>query len=179
MSETIERVLPEGKIEGVCDGRFLGVAQEFERNFRERNEYGASVSVTLNGQTVVDLWGGMARRRDQTPWQRDTVSTVYSCTKGMTALCAHILASRGKLDIDAPVAEYWPEFARNGKERTTVKMLLDHSVGLPAWRAPLRAGGCVDWDYMVQSLAEAEPFWNPGDRNGYHMISFGWTVGEI
>jgi CubicO group peptidase (beta-lactamase class C family) len=179
LMETIERVLPAGKIEGTCDGRFLGIAREFERNFRERGEVGASVSVTLGGKTVVDLWGGLADPENQRPWQRDTVSTVYSCTKGMTALCAHLLASRGKLDIDAPVAEYWPEFARNGKERSTVKMLLDHSVGLPALRAPLRADGCVDWSYMTEMLASEEPFWTPGTRNGYHMFSFGWTVGEI
>jgi CubicO group peptidase (beta-lactamase class C family) len=177
--ENINRVLPEGKVEGTCDGRFLGVAQEFERNFRERGELGASVSLTLDGKTVVDLWGGLSGRPDEQPWQRDTVSIVYSCTKGMTALCAHMLASRGKLDIDAPVAEYWPEFARKGKERATVRMLLDHSVGLPAFKTPIRADGCVDWDYMTEMLADEEPFWAPGTRNGYHMINFGWTVGEI
>jgi CubicO group peptidase (beta-lactamase class C family) len=97
----------------------------------------------------------------------------------MTALCAHILESRGKLDIEAPVAEYWPEFAKNGKERATVRMMLDHSVGLPAFKTPLRADGCTDWDYMTQMLANEEPFWIPGTRSGYHMINFGWTVGEI
>jgi CubicO group peptidase (beta-lactamase class C family) len=177
--EYIERAVPAGKIEGTCDGRFVGIVQEFERNFRERGELGASVSVTVGGKTVVDLWGGLARAEGQVPWQRDTLSAVYSCTKGMTALCAHVLASRGRLDIDAPVAEYWPEFARNGKERSTVKMLLDHSVGVPAVRALLRSDGCVDWDYMTEMLANEEPFWTPGTRNGYHMLSFGWTVGEI
>jgi CubicO group peptidase (beta-lactamase class C family) len=177
--EIIRSEVPQGKIEGTCDRRFSAVAREFERNFLERGELGASVSIRLQGKTVVDLWGGTASRRDDAPWTRDTVSVVYSCTKGMTALCAHMLASRGQLDIDAPVAEYWPEFARKGKERTTVKMLLDHSVGLPAFRTPLRAGGCNDWDYMVEMLANEEPFWEPGTRNGYHMINFGWTVGEI
>jgi CubicO group peptidase (beta-lactamase class C family) len=94
-------------------------------------------------------------------------------------LCAHVLASRGELDLDAPVAEYWPEFARKGKEHATVKMMLDHSVGLPAFRTPLRPGGCTDWDYMCGMLADEEPFWKPGTRNGYHMINFGWTVGEL
>ena len=177
--ETIRSQVPQGKIEGTCDARFGEVAREFERNFLERGELGASVSVTLHGKTVVDLWGGTSKKRDDAAWTRDTVSVVYSCTKGMTALCAHMLASRGKLDIDAPVAEYWPEFARKGKERTTVKMMLDHSVGLPAFRTPLRADGCVDWSYMVDMLANEEPFWEPGTRNGYHMINFGWTVGEI
>jgi len=166
-------------IEGECDERFVAVAQEFERNFRERGEVGASVCVRHEGRTVVDLWGGMARPEEGVPWTRDTVSIVFSCTKGATAICAHVLASRGKLDIDAPVAEVWPEFARNGKENATVKMMLDHSVGLPACRTSLRWGGAYDWDYMVDVLAGEEPFWKPGIRNGYHMINFGWTVGEL
>jgi CubicO group peptidase (beta-lactamase class C family) len=177
--QSVDVTLTEGKIEGFCDERFRSVALEFEKNFRERGEVGASVSLTLGGQTVVDLWGGMARRKDGTPWKRDTLSIVYSCTKGMTALCAHILESRGKLDIEAPVAEYWPEFAKCGKERATVRMMLDHSVGLPAFKTPLRADGCTDWEYMTQMLAAEEPFWVPGSRSGYHMINFGWTVGEI
>jgi len=177
--ETFRRDVPQGKLEGSCDPRFGELAREFERNFLERGELGASVCVSVQGKTVVDMWGGTARRRDEVPWTRDTVSIVYSCTKGMTALCAHMLASRGQLDLDAPVAEYWPEFARNGKERATVRMLLDHSVGLPAYRTQLRADGCVDWDYMVETLASEAPFWEPGTRNGYHMLNFGWTVGEI
>lgn len=177
--QSIEVTLADGKIEGFCDERFRAVAAEFERNFRERGEVGASVCVSVAGKTVVDLWGGMARRRDEVPWKRDTLSIVYSCTKGMVALCAHILESRGKLDIEAPVAEYWPEFAKKGKERATVRMMLDHSVGLPAFKTPLRENGCIDWDYMTSMLANEEPFWTPGSRSGYHMINFGWTVGEI
>src|SRR6185312_11893739 len=138
-----------------------------------------SLCVSVGGKTVVDLWGGMARRSTEAPWKRDTLSIVYSCTKGMTALCAHILESRGKLDIEAPVAEYWPEFAKNGKEKATVRMMLDHSVGLPAFKTQLRANGCTDWNYMTEMLANEAPFWTPGTRSGYHMINFGWTVGEI
>jgi CubicO group peptidase (beta-lactamase class C family) len=177
--ETIKRELPNGKLEGECDARFRGVLEEFERNFTERGEVGASACLTLGGHTVVDLWGGLARPAERVPWERDTVSIVFSCTKGATALAAHMLSSRGALDIDAPVAEYWPEFARKGKERATVKMMLDHSVGLPAFKTPLRPGGCNDWDYMIEMLADEEPFWEPGIRNGYHMINFGWTVGEL
>jgi CubicO group peptidase (beta-lactamase class C family) len=177
--ETIQRDVPNGKIEGTCDARFLAVADEFAKNFAARGEVGGSVCVTLEGRTVVDLWGGIARPADAAPWTRDTVSIVFSCTKGATAICAHILASRGQLDLEAPVAEYWPEFARKGKERATVRMMLDHSVGLPAFKTPLRPGGCNDWNYMVEMLADEEPFWEPGIRNGYHMINFGWTVGEL
>lgn len=177
--EEIRREIPNGTIEGTCDARFRAVADEFERNFRERGEIGASVCVSHEGRTVVDLWGGLARPADGVPWTRDTVSIVFSCTKGATAICAHVLASRGVLDLDAPVAEYWPEFARSGKEGATVRMLLDHSVGLPACRTWVNPGGCYDWGYMTELLAAEEPFWKPGTRNGYHMVNFGWTVGEV
>jgi CubicO group peptidase (beta-lactamase class C family) len=177
--KTLDVSVPKGRIEGSYDGRFAAVAREFERNFTERDEVGASVCVTHEGRTVVDLWGGLAAPADATPWTRDTISIVFSCTKGATALCAHVLASRGKLDVFAPVAEIWPEFAREGKEAATVKMMLDHSVGLPAFRTQVRPGGCTDWDYMVEMLAAEPPFWKPGTRNGYHMINFGWTVGEL
>lgn len=162
---------------GTCDARFKGVADEFVRGFDERGEVGASVCVRVDGETLVDLWGGIAE--GERPWEQDTIGIVFSCTKGATALCAHILASRGQLDIDAPVAEYWPEFARKGKEDATVKMMLDHSVGLPALRTPVKPGGAYDFDYMCELLADEEPFWKPGIRNGYHMINFGWTVGEL
>jgi len=181
--ETIRREIPNGVIEGSYEPRFAAVADELERNFRERGEIGASVCVHHEGRTVVDLWGGVARPAENAPesvpWTRDTTSIVFSCTKGATALCAHVLASRGQLDIDAPVAAYWPEFARNGKEGATVRMMLDHSVGVPVCKTFVKHGGAYDWDYMVELLAGEEPFWKPGIRNGYHMVNFGWTVGEI
>jgi len=177
--QTVRREVANGVIEGSCDERFGAVADALECNFRERGEIGASVCVRHEGRTVVDLWGGQARPAENVPWTRDTVSIVFSCTKGATALCAHVLAARGRLDIDAPVAEYWPEFARKGKEGATVRMMLDHSVGVPVCRTPVKQGGAYDWDYMVELLADEEPFWKPGVRNGYHMINFGWTVGEI
>jgi CubicO group peptidase (beta-lactamase class C family) len=167
------------EIHGSCSPKFQPVRQEFERNFRERGEVGASVCVTLHGETVVDLWGGMARAETQTPWTAETVSIVFSSTKGATALCAHILASRGQLDLDAPVATYWPEFAQSGKEHISVKMLLNHQAGLPAVRAPLPQGAYADWELMVNALAKEEPFWEPGTRNGYHALTLGWLVGEV
>jgi len=170
---------PRGTIDGFCEPAFQAVADEFERNFSERGEVGASVCLTLGGKTVVDLWGGMANPEENIPWEKDTLVIVFSCTKGATALCANILVSRGLLELEAPVARYWPEFARNGKENATVHMMLDHSVGVPAWRQPLRPDGHTDWEYMVRTLAEEAPWWEPGTRNGYHMLSFGWTVGEL
>ncbi len=167
------------EIHGTCDPKFHLVRQEFERNLRERGEVGASVCVTLHGETVVDLWGGMTRADTQTPWTAETVSIVFSSTKGATALCAHMLASRGQLDLDAPVAAYWPEFAQAGKAQIPVKMLLNHQAGLPAVRTPLPQGAYADWELMVNTLAKEEPFWEPGTRNGYHALTMGWLVGEV
>lgn len=175
--DTMKVETPAGLIEGAFEPQFAEVAHEFERNFRERDERGASVTVTLGGKTVVDLWGG--RQNADKPWNKDTVTTVFSCTKGAVAIAAHLLVSRGELEIDAPVAKYWPEFAKNGKENATVRMMLDHSVGVPAIREPLKERACCDWDYMIHRLEEEEPFWKPGIRNGYHMSNFGWTVGEL
>jgi len=166
-------------VSGKCDPKFERVREEFERNFKEREEVGASVCVTLEGETVVDLWGGTADLDTGEPWKEDTVSVVFSSTKGATALCAHILASRGLLDIDAPVVEYWPEFGRAGKENITVKMLLNHQAGLPHVRKPLHQGAYYDWDIMVHALEEQEPFWEPGTRHGYEFVVFGWLVGEV
>jgi CubicO group peptidase (beta-lactamase class C family) len=167
------------EIHGTCDPKFQLVWQEFERNFRERGEVGASVCVTLRGDTVVDLGGGKARVGTETPWTEETVSIVFSSTKGATALCAHMLASRGQLDLDAPVATYWPEFAQAGKAHLPVKLLLNHQAGLPAVRAPLPQGAYADWELMVNALAKEEPFWEPGTRNGYHALTMGWLVGEV
>jgi CubicO group peptidase (beta-lactamase class C family) len=158
-------------VHGTWDDRFQPVVDEFDRNLAERGETGASLCITLGGQTVVDVWGGT--------FSRDSISIVHSCTKGATALCAHVLASRGLLDIEAPVAEYWPEFAKNGKESATVRMMLDHSVGVPVFRKTIERGELYDWDHVVELLEAEEPFWEPGTRNGYHMINFGWTVGEL
>ena len=166
-------------ISGKCDPKFQQVAAEFERNFLERGEVGASVSITIEGETVVDLWGGTANIQSQTKWEEDTVSIVWSCTKGATALCAHILSSRGELDIEAPVIKYWPEFGKAGKENITVKMLLNHQAGLAAIRKPLPDGAYSDWDLMIRALEEETPFWEPGTRNGYHALTFGWLVGEV
>lgn len=165
--------------DGLVKPGFERVAEAFTRNFDGKGEIGASVCLTVGGETVVDLWGGVADQKTNAPWTRDTVSIVFSCTKGATAICAHVLASRGKLDIDAPVAEMWPEFAQHGKERVTTRMMLDHSSAVPAVRARVKEDGPYDWHYMTGRLADEVPFWEPGTRNGYHGFTFGWTVGEM
>src|SRR3954464_3835325 len=122
---------------GSCDDRFAAVRAAFDANFVERSEVGASVCVTVGGETVVDLWGGVADPATGRAWERDTIGVVWSCTKGATALCAHLLVDRGELALDAPVARYWPEFAKNGKDGITLRMLLAHQAGLAALREPI------------------------------------------
>src|SRR5262245_41556031 len=129
-----------GVVAGVFDPRFRRVRDEFVRNFTERGEVGAAVSVIAGGRRVIDLWGGKARVDTGAPWQKDTIVHVWSCTKGATALCAHILAARGLLDLDALVTDYWPEYGQNGKGATTVAMLLSHQAGVPAVRDLLPPG---------------------------------------
>ncbi len=166
-------------VEGTVAPGFEAVRDQFVANFRDRGEVGGSVCVTLGGERKVDLWGGIADPKTRRPWTSDTVGTVFSCTKGATATCAHILVSRGLLDLDAPVTELWPEFGQNGKERVTTRMMLDHSAGVPALRAPVANERSYDWDYWTERLAAEEPFWEPGTRNGYHGFTIGWTAGEM
>lgn len=168
-----------GLVQGHCDRAFEAVANAFIENFRQHAELGASVSVRVGGSAVLDLWGGLRVPDTHEPWTRDTVSVVFSCTKAATALCAQILIDRGQLELDAPMSRYWPEFAQAGKDGATVRMALNHSVGVPALREPVKPGGYCDWDYMVERLSREAPFWAPGTRNGYHMSSFGWVVGEL
>jgi CubicO group peptidase (beta-lactamase class C family) len=164
---------------GTCDSRFEAVRTEFERNFAERGEVGASVCVTVDGETVVDLWGGTADPKTGRAWDRDTIGVVWSCTKGATALCAHMLVARGQLDLDAPVASYWPEFAASGKAAITVRMLLTHQAGLAAFTEPIPEHGYCDWNLIVERLAAQAPLWPPGTRHGYHALTFGHLVGEV
>ncbi len=168
-----------GRVQGQLDPAFGEVLDAFVANFETRDELGASVALSVDGKPRVDLWGGRANQTDATPWTADTVSLVFSVTKAATAMCAHLLAERGQLDLHARVTDYWPEFGAAGKGDVTVAMLLNHSAGLPAFREPVKPGGYYDWDYMAGRLAAEAPFWEPGTRNGYHMISFGWTVGEV
>ena len=174
-----EAVGESGTVEGYVAPGFEPVAEAFLANFRQRGEVGASTCVVVGGETRVDLWGGYADRASGRAWERDTISVVFSATKGATALCAHVLASRGALDIEAPVVELWPEFGRHGKEAVTARMMLDHSAGVPALRAPVAPDGPFEWDYMTARIADEEPFWQPGIRNGYHGLTIGWNVGEL
>jgi CubicO group peptidase (beta-lactamase class C family) len=166
-------------IYGICEPRFAEVRELFLRSFQIGTEIGAAVAIVLDGKCVVDLWGGHydpARTRE---WERDTLVNVYSTTKGMTAICANQLIERGLLDIDAPVARYWPEFAAAGKRDVPVRWLMSHKAGLCAVREPLPKGSLYDWNRMCAALAAQEPWWTPGDGHGYHAFTFGFLVGEL
>lgn len=176
--QTLVANSPMAKVEGVLRADFAEVATVFTENFASRNELGASLFISLDGEVVVDIWGGQVAHGGP-KWDRDTICVVFSCTKAATALCLHLLAARKAVNLDAPVHYYWPEFAQNGKSDITLRMLLDHSAGLPAIRKPLKADCLTDWNYMITHLEEEEPFWEPGSRVGYHAITFGFLVGEI
>ncbi|MFF1911268.1 serine hydrolase domain-containing protein [Streptomyces sp. NPDC058239] len=177
MSQAREATVPQ--IHGHCDDRFSAVRTAFEANFRERDELGAAVTVLIGGEPVVDLWGGWADAARSRPWEQDTLVNVWSTTKGPTALCAHILADRGLLDLDAPVAAYWPEFAAAGKEAVLVRQLLSHRAGLAGLREPHTLAELYDWDLTTARLAATEPWWEPGTRSGYHALTYGFLVGEL
>jgi CubicO group peptidase (beta-lactamase class C family) len=177
-NRTISKNTRAGTVEGEFDPKFEGVVDAFVGNFERRDEVGASCCLTLEGRTVADLWGGRVAV-DGAAWTRDTISIVFSATKGATALCAHMAADRGQLDLDAPVTRYWPTFGQAGKEEALVTMMLDHSVGLPHLRTKVKKGGFYDYDYMIGLLEREEPFWKPGIRNGYHGITLAWTIGEM
>jgi CubicO group peptidase (beta-lactamase class C family) len=166
------------RAQGENAARFARVREAFERNF-ETGEVGAALAVTLDGELVVDLWGGHRDAGRTKPWQRDTIVNVYSTTKGMTAICANRLAEQGKLDLDAPVASYWPEFAQAGKAEIPVRWLLSHRAGLAAIREQIPASGRYDWGYMTGALAAEKPWWEPGTSHGYHALTYGYLVGEV
>lgn len=167
------------EVKGTCAPRFAAVRRAFEEQLRSGREVGASVAVTVDGDPVVDLWGGWADQGRSIPWERDTLVNLYSTTKGMTAMCAHRLVDEGRLELDAPVARYWPEFAGAGKADVPVRWLLCHRGGLPAVRRPLPGEALYSWEAMTAALAAQEPWWTPGTRHGYHAVTFGWLVGEV
>jgi CubicO group peptidase (beta-lactamase class C family) len=169
----------DSTISGECTPRFAAVRDAFAANFAAGREVGASFAATLDGVLVVDLWGGHADAARTRSWQRETIVNVFSTTKAMTALCAHMLIDRGQLDVDAPVARYWPEFARRGKEKITTRHLLTHTAGLAALRQQLPTEALFDWPRLVEALANEEPWWEPGTANGYHAMTFGHLVGEV
>jgi CubicO group peptidase (beta-lactamase class C family) len=167
------------EIYGTCATGFEPVREAFAANFTAHGEIGASVAVAVGGKTVVNLWGGWADPGRNRLWQRDTLTNVWSTTKAMTSLCAHILIDRGELDPDAPVARYWPEFAAGGKDGITVRQVMCHQSGLTGLTVPLSVEDYYDWDKITGLLAAQEPLFPPGSTSGYQAITFGFLVGEV
>ena len=166
-------------VHGRCDPRFEAVRSAFARNFEELGDVGAAVAVRVDGESVVDLWAGVADTATEKPWEEDTLALVFSTTKGWTAVCALLLWERGVLDIDAPVADLWPEFAAAGKQSITTRQLMSHQAGLPAFDEPMTIDECHDLDCVSERLAGQAPRWEPGTAHGYHAITYGWLVGEV
>lgn len=166
-------------IDGQVAPGFEPVRDAFAANFATHGEAGAAVCVYRRGHVVADLWGGTADPTTGRAWRRDTLQIVYSATKSAVAACAHLLVQRGKLDLDAPVADYWPEFAAAGKARLPVRWLLSHQAGLAALDQPLPLADALAWEPAAAALAAQRPAWEPGTRHGYHAITYGWLVGEV
>jgi CubicO group peptidase (beta-lactamase class C family) len=170
--------LPAG-VEGRVEPGWEAVADAFARNFAEHGDVGAAICVYRHDQPVVDLWGGTAEVSTGRPWEEDTVVLVFSSTKGATAVCANQLVERGLLDMDAPVASYWPEFAAAGKQDVPVRWVMSHQVGVPAVTAALTLEEVLAWDPVVKAIAAETPIWPPGTATGYHARTYGWMAGEI
>lgn len=166
-------------IQGQCDPRFEPVKAAFETNFREHGDLGASVAITLNGKFVVDLWGGHLDEERTQPWQEDTLVNVWSSTKTMAAMSLLLLADRGEVDLHAPAAKYWPEFAENGKEAVEVRHFLSHTAGLSGMDEKLEGDALYDWDWMTAALARQAAWWESGTQSGYHALTQGHLIGEI
>jgi CubicO group peptidase (beta-lactamase class C family) len=169
----------ETQIHGTCASGYEPVREAFAANFAERGEIGASVAVVAAGQPVVELWAGWADPDRRQVWQQDTLTNVWSTTKAMTSLCAHILMDRGELDPDAPVTRYWPEFAAGGKGEMPVRQIMCHQSGLTGLSVPVTVQDYYDWDKMTALLAAQEPLFPPGSTSGYQPVTFGYLVGEL
>jgi CubicO group peptidase (beta-lactamase class C family) len=175
MSVTTGRAVVDGTIER----GYEAVRDAFAGNFTGRGEAGAACAVYVDGRKVVDLWGGVADHVTGRPWTEDTVNVIWSATKGAVAALVHRLAQQGRIDLDRPVADYWPEFARNGKQDITVRMVLSMRAGLPVIEAPLTFDDLLAGTPVVDALEGQSPIWRPGSAHGYHAFSYGYLLGEI
>lgn len=167
------------EVHGFAVDKYERVRDVLAANLASGQEVGASFTAMLDGEVLVDIWGGHTDVERTTPWERDTIINVWSTTKTMSFVCMHMLADRGELDFSVPVARYWPEFAANGKEGVEVRHIMSHSAGLSGWDAPLVEEDLQDHDKLVALHAAQAPWWKPGSQSGYHAISQGYLLGEI
>ena len=173
------RTLQPSDVHGYALKGFESVQEAFAENFSRRNELGAACCIYRNGEKVVDLWGGVRNETTGEPWEEETMVLVFSATKGMTAMVMALAHSRGWLDYEERVCTYWPEFARQGKERITVRHLLAHQAGLFGFDAPVDKSVIADFDRLAEIMADQRPEWEPGMRQAYHAISLGFYEGEL
>jgi CubicO group peptidase (beta-lactamase class C family) len=166
-------------IDGTCDDRFSAVRHELEQCLDSGAELGATIVLDIDGHVPVDLWGGHKDEARTLPWQRDTITNVWSTTKTVTSLAALMLVDRGDLDVDAPVARYWPEFAAAGKQDVLVRHLLSHTSGVSGLDQPAVIGDLYDWEKSTARFAAQAPWWQPGSASGYHALNFGHLIGEV
>jgi CubicO group peptidase (beta-lactamase class C family) len=171
--------VPEFPIHGKCDPAFSMVRDAFADNFEAGMEVGASCAVYVGGQKVVDLWGGFTDESHSTEWQQDTIVNLMSVAKGVASLCLHRLAAQGRLDLDRPIADYWPEFAQNGKGSILVRHALDHRAGIPIIEDPLWPGAVYDWSAMIRALESQAPIFPVGQQPAYHTVTMSFLVGEL
>ena len=167
------------QIQGYFDLRFEAVKEAFAALFNDPQERGAALCVQIDGETVLDLWAGVADKEGEQAWHSDTLANLFSCTKTFTAVAALQLVDEGKLALDRPVAQDWPEFAQAGKDAITLRQLLSHQAGLPALREMLPPEALYDWQAMTAALAAEQPWWQPGSGHGYAPITYGWLLGEL
>lgn len=166
-------------VTGTCEPAFENVRRALEVNLAAGDDVGASAAVMVDGHLVADVWGGHLDEERTRPWERDTIINLWSTTKTMAALSLLLLVDRGDVDVDAPVASYWPEFAAGGKEGVLVRHVLSHTAGLPGWDEPVTPADLYDWERCTTLLADQAPWWEPGTASGYHAVTQAYLVGEI
>jgi CubicO group peptidase (beta-lactamase class C family) len=166
-------------VSGHCNPEFHDLRAEFEKNISSEEELGASIVVDVDGEIAVDLWGGFCDSGRTRPWNADTITNVWSSTKTVTSLAVLMLVDRGLLDVRAPVAQYWPEFAANGKDRIELRHLLSHTSGIAGWEPPFGLDDLYDWELASSHLAAQAPWWEPGTASGYHAQNYGQLLGEV
>jgi len=164
---------------GTCNTRFDPLRELFAAKLESGEDLGASLALNIDGEMVVDLWGGWADEARTVPWTENTITNVFSTTKSMTSLAALVLVDRGELALDANVAAYWPEFAARGKAGIKVRQLLSHTSGVSGWDQPITLEDLYDWDKSTALLAAQAPWWEPGTASGYHALNYGHLIGEV
>ncbi|HEA70733.1 MAG TPA: class A beta-lactamase-related serine hydrolase, partial [archaeon] len=169
----------EVDIQGYTDPKFEMIKDAFKENFEEFNEVGASFAVFLDNKFVIDIWGGHSNPEKTNLWNKDSIAKVYSTNKVIASICALILVDKGLLDLDAPVARYWPEFAQAGKEKLLVRCLFSHSAGLPGFDEKITVEDLKDWDKIINIIAKQKPWWEPGIKIGYHATTMYYLLGEL